>query len=339
MDRSRDPRQDLSDIACQLVCLSCLFFRLGSVIICVIILWADFCPSASQQLSPELQLPSSPIQAGGSRVKKRASQGLDQKGRPQWQELRQGLEFCELRLGEDDAKVAVLRIDPEHFDFSLAAASQDGEKPRNLAQWATEKGFSAAINASMYLPDNRTSTGYMRSGDYVNNGRIMDRFGAFFVAGPKSPGLANAAIIDRDDPDWRARIAEYDTVIQNYRMVNSQRRILWYPGGPHYSISAIAQDGQGRILFLHSRMPVEAYSFVQQILHLPLDARTVMYVEGGAQAGLVVDSGGLKRDLTGPHAPSLLITGNLRAVLPNVIGIRPKAKNHPEYKGVANPVN
>lgn len=251
-------------------------------------------------------------------------QGVDAKGRPQWVELEPGLDFCDFRLNGNESKITALRIDPDKFDFVLGASSADDREARSLDQWAREYGLKAAINASMYLPDGRTSTGYMRSGGHVNNGRLMERFGAFFVASPRREGIPRAAILDRDMPDWRARLDDYDLVIQNYRMTNAQRRILWTPGGPLYSISAVAQDGQGRILFLHSRMPVEAYNFVQQILHLPLDARTVMYVEGGAQAGLLVHSDNMKKELAAPHPPSLLVTGNLKALLPNILGIRPR---------------
>lgn len=257
---------------------------------------------------------------------RRGGQGVDAKGRPQWLVLAPGLEFGEFRLNESDSKLTVLRIDPENFDFILCAAGEGGQKAATLKDWAAAKGLAAAINASMYLPDNRTSTGYMRSGTYVNNPRIMGRFGAFFVAGPRKAGIPRACIIDRDQPGWRERLDDYDLVIQNYRMTNGDRRILWSPGGPLYSISAVAEDGSGHILFLHSQKPVEAYSFVQQLLHLPLDARTVMYVEGGAQAGLLVNSGGLKRELAAPHAPSLLVTGNLAAILPNVLGILPRSE-------------
>lgn len=116
----------------------------------------------------------------------------------------------------------------------------------------------------------------------------------------------------------------YNLVIQNYRMINAERRILWSPGGPLYSISAVAQDGEGQILFLHCREPVEAYSFAQQLLHLPLNVRTVMYVEGGAQAGMLVRSASLKRELAGRSAADFLVTGNIKAMLPNVLGVRRK---------------
>ena len=253
-----------------------------------------------------------------------AKGGVDAQGRADWRELEPGLLFGEFQLNEGDARLTVLRIDPAAFDFTLCSRSQDGGPSRQLNQWGEQYNLVAAINASMYLPDAATSTGYMRQGSHVNNGRVVQRFGAFFVAGPDEPTLPKAAILDRDSPLWRQQMDHYDLVIQNYRMINADRRILWSPGGPHYSISAVAQDGDGQILFMHCRQPVEAYSFAQQVLHLPLNVRTVMYVEGGGQAGLLVRSAALTRELVGLSPSGLLVTGDLRAVLPNVLGARRK---------------
>ena len=256
---------------------------------------------------------------------------MDNQGRADWRELEQGLFFGEFQLNDGDARLSVLRIDPAYFDFTLCTRSQDSGPSRPLNEWGEQYNLSAAINASMYLPDGSTSTGYMRQGDHTNNGRIVQRFGAFFVAGPDEPGLPLAAIIDRDNPLWRQQMERYSLVIQNYRMINADRRILWSPGGPHYSISAVAQDGEGQILFMHCRQPVEAYAFAQQVLHLPLNVRTVMYVEGGGQAGLLVRSAALTRELVGLSPSGLLVTGDLRAVLPNVLGARRKvAHTHSE---------
>ena len=256
---------------------------------------------------------------------------MDNQGRADWRELEQGLFFGEFQLNDGDARLSVLRIDPAYFDFTLCTRSQDSGPSRPLNEWGEQYNLSAAINASMYLPDGSTSTGYMRQGDHTNNGRIVQRFGAFFVAGPDEPGLPLAAIIDRDNPLWRQQMERYSLVIQNYRMINADRRILWSPGGPHYSISAVAQDGDGQILFMHCRQPVEAYAFAQQVLHLPLNVRTVMYVEGGGQAGLLVRSAALTRELVGLSPSGLLVTGDLRAVLPNVLGARRKTDmgDHP----------
>lgn len=271
--------------------------------------------------------PSITLGAPKTSAPPREALGLDQKGQPVWITLEDGLEFGEFKLSDEDSKITILRIDPEKFDFMLGASSLDGNGPRTLEQWAKEYDLVAAINASMYLPDNRTSTGYMRSGEHVNQNRVMERFGAFFVAGPRKDGIPRAMILDKDQPDWKKRLEDYDIVIQNYRMTNDARRILWSPGGPLYSISALAQDGDGRIMFLHSRVPVEAYGFVQHLLHLPLNIRTIMYVEGGAQAGLIVNSSPIQRQLAAPHAPSFLVTGILKAQLPNIIGLKQNHKS------------
>ena len=266
-------------------------------------------------------LPPSPtFLAPGVATPVSSSAGVDEQGKPDWRQLETGLDFGQFRLNDSEALLTALRIDPAHFNFILCARSQDGGPLRSLNQWAKQYDLSAAINASMYLPDGMTSTGYMKQDGHVNNKRIVQRFGAFFVAGPSNPELPGAAIVDRDDPLWEQHIGQYRLVIQNYRMTSADRRILWSPGGPHYSISAVAQDGEGRILFLHCRQPVEAYAFAQQLLHLPLNIRTVMYVEGGGQAGLLVRSAQWRHELAGQSNAGLLVTGDIRALLPNVLG-------------------
>lgn len=247
-----------------------------------------------------------------------------------WITIQDGLQLREF-ASKDKAlqslpKITVVRIDPEKFDFILKSVGETGDSPLSLEQWANKYNLVAAINASMYLPDNKTSTGYMRNGEYINNNRIAERFGAFLAANPKKEGLPFARIIDKDEDNWKEQLENYNLVIQNYRMTNARRKILWSPGGPLYAISAIAEDGDGNILFLHSSTPQEAYNFVQQVLHLPLDVRTIMYVEGGAQAGMIIQTENIHRNLGLPHALSFFATGNLKATLPNVIGIQPKSR-------------
>jgi hypothetical protein len=245
-------------------------------------------------------------------------------GESGWTSLEPGLDFGEFQIKESKVRVAAVRLDPVYFDFVLCSRSEDGRGSRSLHDWGEQYGLTAAVNASMYLPDGYTSTGYMRQGKHLNNGRISRRFGGFFVSGPDAADLPGAAIVEQETPDWRRTIDRYGLVVQNYRMISSDRRILWTPGGPLYSISAIAEDGEGHILFLHCREPVEAYAFAQQLLHLPLDVRTVMYVEGGGQAGLLLRSAALTRELQGKSVADFLVTGNIAAMLPNVLGARKK---------------
>ena len=134
--------------------------------------------------------------------------------------------------------------------------------------------------------DGVTSTGYLRTGGTINNGRVVSKFGAFFVAGPDSPDLPGADLLDRSTDDWENLLPHYSMVVQNYRMISSDRRLLWKPGGPKHSISAVARDGTGAILFILCREPITGVDFGALLLALPIDVRVVMYTEGGSLAGL-----------------------------------------------------
>lgn len=242
---------------------------------------------------------------------------------PPWESLEEGLQlglFPARSSGGSPFEMVILRIDPARFDFTVETASAEG-RPLSLDGWATRRGLIAAINASMYLRDGITSTGYLRSGETINNGRIVSRFGAFFVAGPNSPDLPAANLLDRSTDDWEGLLPHYDMVVQNYRMISSERHLLWKPGGPKHSISAVARDGTGAILFILCRQPLTGVDFGSLLLALPIDIRVVMYTEGGSQAGLIVCTPARSQVWLGQHLSDFW-TGGKGEPLPNVIGVR-----------------
>ncbi len=254
-----------------------------------------------------------------------------------WKQLEPGLEYGEFSFiaaryerptGEERpprATLRVVRIDPARFEFVLCAAS-DGGVPLPLGRWADRMGLVAAINASMYLPDGRTSTGYLREGPHVNNARHGERLGAYFLAGPdglaRAAGVPTAAVEDGTRVDIEALEGHYRLVAQNFRIISEDRRIVWAADNRPVAVAAVAQTGDGHILFLHCRQPVEPYVLAQRLLNLPLDVRTVMYVEGGAQAGLLLRSGGLLFERYGRSAAAILLGDPPAPSLPNVLGIR-----------------
>ncbi len=242
-----------------------------------------------------------------------------------WEEVEPGLEMASFSLQQNsNVRIAVLRFNADHFIFKLFTVSENSSNPQTLMQWAKEHNLVAAINASMYLPDGKTSTGYMRSGKHVNNNHIAKGFGAFFLSDPKDKSLTPVRLVDRATQDWEELLKQYDVVVQNYRLIDSTRQVLWSPKkGREHSIAAIAQDGDGNILFLHCRQPIMAHTFASALLDIPLDVRTVMYVEGGAQAGMVLRSNDEETVWGGRH-PSDFFIGSVSVALPNIIGVQRK---------------
>lgn len=217
-----------------------------------------------------------------------------------------------------NAFVSILRIDPERFGFSLHMASESGA--RSLASLGKGENLVAAVNAGMYLPDNSTSTGYLRSNSHTNNPRVAAGFGAFFVAEPQDASLPRARLLDRARDDWQTAIHRYDVVMQNYRMTTAEGRVIWKQPDRTYSIAALSQDDRGRVLFLLCATPVPAMDFITTVLALPLDAKSLMYLEGGSEAALLVRAGDMDTVEAGRH-PSGLWGGNANLLLPNVLGV------------------
>ena len=262
-----------------------------------------------------------------------------------WQRLEEGLDSADIITGSGWPLFAV-RISPQQFDFVLCASSEHGS-PRSLAHWSSDFALVAAINAGMYLPDARTSVGYMRQGQHINQKRLANRPGAFFVAGPDRsarPDLPAAAILDRDDPRWQW-LDSFALVVQNYRLIDASGNILWQRGGPTHAIAAVAEDRQGRILFLYAPGPLDPYEFSRELLDLPLGVRTAMYVEGGNQAGLLMRAApDAAKPADGAYPAGMRVLGGQGrallpalaegAVLPNVLGVRRKAAAEGQADGL-----
>jgi len=244
---------------------------------------------------------------------------------PIWRELETGLCLFAPQQMENAAGIDIVRIDPALFRFSLHGVNMKEPTPHSLSAWAEQNELVMAINASMYLPDQSTSTGYLRYGDHVNNPRINSKFGAFFVAEPDTPDLAQAAILDRECDPWEERLPHYMLVAQNYRLIDTDGKILWLPGGPEHSIAAVGQDRQGHILFIHCRVPMTGEAFASSLLHMPLALRSLMYVEGGSQASMLVRSTTFSRLWIGQSSVPFLYPPESGTTLPNIIGVRRRA--------------
>ena len=219
--------------------------------------------------------------------------------------------------------IRVLRFDTEYFDFRLFSSRWEERPIPTLREWAEDKNLTAAINASMYLKDGQTSTGYMRSGERTNNSRIVSRYGAFFVAGPRESGLPRAAVLDRDVDDWQHLLPRYDIVVQNFRLMGPGGRQIWPEDGPEHAIAAIAEDLNGRILFLHCADAASVHDFVEALkAHRELNLNSAMYVEGGSEASLLLRLPESFHLWHGMSPASYMFSSRGDAIpLPNILGV------------------
>lgn len=244
-----------------------------------------------------------------------------------WQKLDEGL-----YLGEFDSpqkskvgnyKIIILKIEPSFYSFKLLSASEHGGKSLTAKEWCNRYDLVAAINASMYKGDYRTSTGYMKNFKHLNNPHINKKFGAFMVFNPINSSVPKVQIIDRYHQDWKSLIEKYNTVVQNYRMISVKQTNVWKQQQKIYSTAAIGIDKKGNVLFIFSRSPYSTYDFNNILLSLPINIYNAMYVEGGPEASLYLNVRDNELEWVGSYETGFNENDDNRVAwpIPNVIGI------------------
>lgn len=218
--------------------------------------------------------------------------------------------------------IRVIRFDTALYDFKLFSSRWDGMPVPTLREWTEREQLSAAINASMFQKDGITSTGYMRRGEQTNNGRIVNSYGSFFVCSPRQSGIPLASVLDRNADDWERLLPLYDVVIQNFRLMGPEGEQLWPENGPTHAIAAIAEDREGRILFLHCSDPISVHDFVEALkAHSGLHLDSAMYVEGGSEASLLINKPEGQELLNGMSPASIMLSSRgIDIPLPNILG-------------------
>lgn len=252
------------------------------------------------------------------------------KSSPGWQRLADGLElgiFDSPQSAEiGDSKIRILRIDPAYYELKLLNASVS-KKGRSLSakQWCRQNGLVAAINASMYQADYKTSVSFMRTRTHVNNPRIskdmtilaFDRLGT---------GIPEVKIIDRQCEDFRIWKHKYGTLVQSIRMISCRGKNVWRQQPKKYSTVAIGIDKADRVLFIHVGSPFSTHDLINILKNLPVEIDRAMYTEGGPQAQLYIKSGDHEYEFIGHSEIDLGAKTNslFSWPIPNAIGVTPR---------------
>ena len=249
-----------------------------------------------------------------------------------WRNLEPGLEYGAFPSPHasktGDSLIRVLRIDPRKFELRLFNTSAP-EHVRLLTakEWCQQNGLVAAINASMYQADRRTSVSLMRTKTHTNNPRLSKDM-TILAFDRQSPDVPLVKIIDRQCEDFDAWKSKYETLVQSIRMISCKGKNVWSQQAKKWSTAAIGIDNQGKVLFIHVRAPFSTYDLINNLKILPIELSRLMYVEGGKEAQLYVQSGDQAYEFTGIYETGF-DGSNQRDYawsIPNVIGIVRRSK-------------
>jgi hypothetical protein len=197
------------------------------------------------------------------------------------------------RLGDAHGDVHVLRVDPRLWRLSVLAAARhaDGDK-RTLAAWGRDFALTAAVNAGMYQEDGSTHVGFCQVDGEVLHGAV-NKYQSAFVCDPVAPadsaggvGDPPFAIVDLDVIPLDELRTRYRTVVQNLRLIKYPRENRWSPTRDRWREVALAQDEEGRALFVLCTRSLSMHEFNEMLLELPLGVVAAQHLEGSGAAGL-----------------------------------------------------
>jgi hypothetical protein len=250
-----------------------------------------------------------------------------------WQPLEKGIELGIFRSPSPsdvgDSLIRVLRIDPKYYRLRLLNTSAiPNGTPITPKQWCQQNGLTAAINASMYQTDYKTSVSLMRKKGHINNPRLSKDM-TILAFDRLDSGVSEVKIIDRQCEDFEFWKNKYATLVQSIRMISCTGKNVWKQQPRRWSTSAIGIDVKNKVLFIHVRSLYSTHDLINILKVLPLNISRAMYTEGGPQAQLYITVPNQEFEFVGSYevGSSDANKGSLSWPLPNVIGI---SKRQPE---------
>ena len=245
-----------------------------------------------------------------------------------WRNLEPGLDlglfFAPKKSIVGDSLIKILRADPRFFSLKLLNASASKSKKRySVKKWINQNSLVAGINASMYQKNQISSVSYMKTGNHVNS-TWVSKDKTVLAFDPNEKKISPVKIIDRECEDFQTFREKYATLIQSIRMISCKGENVWAPQNKIWSTAAVGTDIQGKILFIHVRSPYSTHDLINMLLKLPIKLKRAMYVEGGADAQLYINTGKEEHEFIGSYSTgSREHDGNsFSNPIPNVLGLK-----------------
>lgn len=226
---------------------------------------------------------------------------------PIWMELEPGFDLCRVAQSPGDSPgesgILVVRIDPRRWKLQIYDHSHtDDQSNKTARQWAEDHDLVLAINAGMFATDYKTHVGYMKIGDHVNSADINHylSLAAFQPVNTKVPPFQ---IFDLDWPgiDIPTILEDYQSVVQNLRLVKNPGENRWSQQDKKWSEAALGEDSEGRALFVYSRFPFSMHDLNQTLLRAGIDLVALQHLEGGPEAQLYIHLGNYQLEICGSY--------------------------------------
>jgi hypothetical protein len=228
----------------------------------------------------------------------------------------------------ENAQITILRIDAHLWELRAIGTSSTGESANHTArEWCEAQQLTAAINAGMFKTDGKTHVGFMCFREHTNN-REVNNYQSVAAFDPHDPNSAPFHIFDLDRPQVAVQsiLKDYDSAVQNLRLIKRPGSNQWSKQGRMWSEAALGEDDAGRALFIFSRAPFSMHDLNEEMLAAGIGIVAAQHLEGGPEAQIYVHAGSFKLEQFGSYETSFRENDSNSTPwpIPNVLGVRPK---------------
>ncbi len=252
---------------------------------------------------------------------------------PVWHELDQGLYFWEPRAPEvsilNDSKIFILKVDPLLCNFGVFCASEHGKQNRTADIWSKDFGLSVVVNAGMFnMANASTNKGYLKNNSHFNNSKLNGSYNVMMALNPKQGPGPDMVLYDLTCTSWESIQTSYQTFCQGMRMIGCNGNRMAWNKNPGQSCSMVigASDIAGNIYFIFTRSPYTHQKMIGFLISLIPDIRTTVYLEGGPEASLYIQTRDTTISKIGSYVSKTYPNDKNDHFwkIPNVIGIESK---------------
>lgn len=222
-----------------------------------------------------------------------------------------------------DSKITIIRINPKLYTLKLLTSDELKENGLSAKDWVQKYSLICAINAGMFQTDYKSNVGYMKNFEDINNSGIRSDYYSVAAFNPINQDMPEFRIYDIDDVEMKTIINNYNTVIQNLRLIKRPGENRWSQQPKIWSEVALGEDKDGNSLFIFCRSPYSMHDLNNILLELPIDIICAQHLEGGPEASLYLSWNGYNLDKFGSYETGFNQNDNNVEFwsIPNVIGV------------------
>ncbi len=250
-----------------------------------------------------------------------------------WKKLDTGLHIGEFKSlqksNTSDSKITILRIDPHIYSFKLLCADELKHSNITVKEWCQRYNLIGTINAGMFQMDYKSNVGFMKNYKYINNATINSKYISVAAFNPIDTTSKVFHIFDIDDSNIKDIINNYNTVIQNLRLIKRPALNRWSQQKKMWSEAALGQDKNGNVLFIFSLSPYSMHDLNNILINLPIEIVCAQHLEGGPEASLYFSHNNLIIQRVGSYETDFNENNdnNKYWPIPNAIGFYKKKEN------------